>query len=53
MTSDKRPNELTALKALKKINGGSLTSEALVESCLARIREREDTVGAWAFLSPD
>lgn len=53
MTSDKRPNELTALKALEKINGGSLTSETLVESCLAQIREREDTVGAWAFLSPD
>ncbi len=31
MTSDKRPNELTALEALEQINGGSLTSEELVE----------------------
>ena len=38
MTSNKRPNELPALKALEKINGGSLTSEALVESWLAQIR---------------
>ncbi len=46
MTSDKRPNELTALKALEKIKGGSLISEALVEPCLVQIRERKDTVGA-------
>ena len=41
------------MKRSRKSKGGTLTSEALVESCLAQIREREDTVGAWAFLSPD
>ena len=53
MTSDRRPNELTALDALEQIKSGASTFEALVESCLARIQEREDIVGAWAFLSPD
>ena len=37
MTSDKRPNELTALEALEQINGGSLTSEELVECPLLAI----------------
>ena len=53
MTSDRRPNELTALDALEQIKSGASTFEALVESCLARIQEREDIVGAWAFLSPE
>lgn len=48
-----QPNELTAIEALEKIRAGSLTSEALVAACLQRIAEREDTVGAWQYLSPD
>ncbi len=52
MTS-KAPNELTAIEALSRIQAGTLTSEALVESCLQRIADREDTVGAWEFLSPE
>ena len=46
-----QPNELTAIEALSRIRAGTLTSEALVTSCLQRIEQREDTVGAWAFLS--
>ena len=53
MKSDRRPNKLTALDALEQIKIGALTFEALVESCLARIQEREDIVGAWATLSPN
>ena len=45
-----QPNELTAGQALAAMAAGNLTSRALVESCLARIAEREDTVRAWAFL---
>jgi Asp-tRNA(Asn)/Glu-tRNA(Gln) amidotransferase A subunit family amidase len=51
--ASKDPNELTALEAIKKIEAGDLTSEALVAACLQRIAEREKTVGAWQFLSPD
>ena len=46
MTSDRRPSELMALDALEQIKSGALTSEASVESCPARIQEREDIVGA-------
>jgi len=49
----KAPNELSAIEALSRIQGGTLTSEALVASCLQRIEEREETVGAWKFLSPE
>ena len=44
---------LTALEAAAEIAAGRLTSEALVRACLERIAEREDSVGAWAFLDPD
>ena len=49
----KQPNELTAIEALEQIQAGTLTSEALVASCLERIAEREDTVGAWHFFSAE
>ncbi len=44
------PHEITATEARDLIASGSLTSEALVESCLHRIREREDTVQAWSYV---
>jgi Asp-tRNA(Asn)/Glu-tRNA(Gln) amidotransferase A subunit family amidase len=47
-----QPNELTAIEALSRIRAGSLTSQELVAACLQRIEQREDTVGAWKFLSP-
>ncbi len=47
------PNTLTAIAAAAAIRKGQLTSERLVESCLARIDSREETVGAWAYVNPD
>src|SRR5438105_3476889 len=35
------------------IRNGQIKSEAVVRECLARIREREDVVHAWAFLDPE
>lgn len=52
MTS-KQPNQLTALEALSQIEAGTLTSEALVASCLERIKDREATVGAWHYIAPE
>lgn len=43
----------TALEAARRIADGSLTSEALVRTCLDRIGEREPVVGAWQHLDPD
>lgn len=47
------PNTLSAIDAATAIRTGQLTSERLVEACLARIDERENTVGAWAYINPD
>jgi Asp-tRNA(Asn)/Glu-tRNA(Gln) amidotransferase A subunit family amidase len=44
------PHELSVVAAAAEIAAERLTAEALVESCLARIAEREATVGAWEFL---
>jgi len=46
----KAPNELSATEAAAAIAGGSLRSTELVESCLARIDEREPVVKAWVNL---
>lgn len=35
------------------LTAGKVTSEAMVAACLARIDEREPSVGAWAFLDRD
>jgi Asp-tRNA(Asn)/Glu-tRNA(Gln) amidotransferase A subunit family amidase len=43
---------LTATAAAEAIRRGEITSEALVEACLARIAARENEVGAWAHLDP-
>ena len=44
---------LSATEAARLIRGGTISSEQLVEACLARIREVEGDVQAWAFLDPD
>lgn len=44
---------LTASEAAARIARGEITSVMLVEACLARIAEREETVQAWAHLDPD
>ena len=44
---------LSASEAVKAIDSGTLTSEALVRSCLDRIAERDGTVKAWVHLDRD
>jgi Asp-tRNA(Asn)/Glu-tRNA(Gln) amidotransferase A subunit family amidase len=45
-----QPESLTATEAARAIAAGSISSERLVEACLARIRAVEPTVQAWQFL---
>ena len=44
---------LSASDAARLIREGAISSEQLVEACLARIREVDTQVQAWAFLDPD
>jgi Asp-tRNA(Asn)/Glu-tRNA(Gln) amidotransferase A subunit family amidase len=44
---------LSASEAARLIRDGIISSVQLVESCLARIREVDPGVQAWAFLDPD
>jgi Asp-tRNA(Asn)/Glu-tRNA(Gln) amidotransferase A subunit family amidase len=44
---------LTATEAARLIRDGVISSVELVEACLARIREVDDNVQAWAFLDAD
>ena len=46
------PHTLTASQAVQAIAAGTLTSEALVQSCLDHIATREPKVGAWTYLDP-
>ena len=46
------PCYLTAAAAAAQIREKTLTSEALVRSCLARIEERDADVRAWSYLDP-
>ena len=45
-----QPHLLSALDAAAAIRAGGLTSERLVESCLAQIEARDAAVGAWIHL---
>ena len=47
------PRDLTLYRAGEEMRRGNLTAVALVESCLKRIRAREETVRAWANLYAD
>ena len=44
---------LSASDAARLIRDGTISSEQLVEACLARIHEVDERVQAWAFLDPD
>ena len=44
---------LTATEALAAIASGRLSSVELVTSCLARIKETDGAIKAWAFLDPN
>ena len=45
------PHRLFATDILRLIDGGRLTAEAVVASCLERIAEREPVVRAWSHLA--
>ena len=47
------PNELSAAAAAQAMAQGKMTSQALVEACLARIRTREAEIGAWVHLDTE
>lgn len=42
-----------AAEAARRIAAGEITSQELVEACLATIAAREDAVQAWQYLDPD
>lgn len=44
---------LTASQAAAGIRSGSFTVEQYAQSLLSRIKERDDTVKAWAYLNPE
>src|SRR5260221_7340510 len=50
---DEQPAQLSAGEAARRIRDGLLTSEELVQGCLARIRAVEPTVQAWQFLDEE
>jgi Asp-tRNA(Asn)/Glu-tRNA(Gln) amidotransferase A subunit family amidase len=45
-------NWLSAADAARAIRDGAISSEQLVQACLARVRECDAQVQAWAFLDP-
>jgi Asp-tRNA(Asn)/Glu-tRNA(Gln) amidotransferase A subunit family amidase len=47
------PHRLSAATLARLIEGGELTAETVVRSCLDRIRERDPVVRAWAHLDPE
>jgi hypothetical protein len=46
-------NELTAREAARRLAAREITAEDLARACLARVEERESTVGAWIHIDPD
>jgi Asp-tRNA(Asn)/Glu-tRNA(Gln) amidotransferase A subunit family amidase len=48
-----RLNWLSATDAARMIRDGATSAEQLTEACLARVREADDDVQAWAFLDPE
>lgn len=51
--SKTEPCFLTAAEAASAIKAGTLTSEALIRSCLERIEARDPVVKAWLHVDPD
>jgi Asp-tRNA(Asn)/Glu-tRNA(Gln) amidotransferase A subunit family amidase len=46
-------NWLSATDAARAIRDGAVSAEQLTEACLARVREADGEVQAWAFLDPE
>ena len=44
------PHHLTAVEMVERIGAGRLTAEAVMRSCLERIKEREPVVRAWTHV---
>jgi len=44
---------LSAIEAARLIRQGTISSEQYVGACLARVRETDARIEAWAFLDPD
>ncbi len=44
---------LGAVEARAGLEAGDFSAEDLTRACLARVAEREETVGAWAYLNDD
>jgi Asp-tRNA(Asn)/Glu-tRNA(Gln) amidotransferase A subunit family amidase len=51
--SNSEPHELSAVEMVARIDAGTLTADAVVRSCLERIREREPVVRAWTHVAGD
>src|SRR5690242_18435936 len=47
------PHRLSATSLVRLVEGGELTSEAVVRSCIERIAEREPVVRAWSHLAAE
>src|SRR5438105_10119405 len=47
------PNRLPAIALARLVEGGELTAEAIVRSCLDRIAEREPVIRAWTHLAAE
>lgn len=45
--------DLGAAEMARRIRDGETTSEEVVEACITRITEREDTVNAWIHFDPE
>ena len=46
-------HELSASAARALLDAGEISAEMLVASCLERIRERDDAIGAWEYLDAE
>ena len=46
-------SRLGAVEARAGLEAGDFSAEDLTRACLARVAEREETVGAWAYLNED
>ena len=51
--SNAEPHRLTAVEMVGRIADGALSAEAVVQSCIERIREREPVVRAWTHIAGD
>jgi Asp-tRNA(Asn)/Glu-tRNA(Gln) amidotransferase A subunit family amidase len=47
------PHRLSAVEMATRIESGALTAEAVVRSCIERIREREPIVRAWTHIASE